>query len=57
MAAQSVIWDANELREEFKGWRGHGAIHLTVRTMTAGHTSLSEHLGALEEARKALPGS
>jgi probable F420-dependent oxidoreductase len=48
---------ANELREEFEGWRGHGATHVTVRTMTAGYTSVSEHLKALEEARKALPES
>jgi len=48
---------ANELREEYEGWREHGATHVTVRTMTAGYTSVSEHLRALEEARKALPGS
>lgn len=47
----------HELREEFEGWRGHGATHVTVRTMTAGYTSVSEHLKALEEARNALPGS
>ena len=46
---------ANELREEFEGWRSHGATHITVRTMTAGYTSVKQHLKALEEARKALP--
>lgn len=48
---------ANELREEFEAWREHDATHLTVRTMTAGYTSVSQHLKALEEARKALPES
>jgi hypothetical protein len=46
----------NELREEFEGWREHGATHVTVRTMTAGYTSVGEHLKALEQAREALPG-
>jgi probable F420-dependent oxidoreductase len=46
---------ANELREEFEGWREHGATHLTVRTMTAGYATVSEHLKALQDARQALP--
>jgi len=48
---------ANELREEFEAWRGHGATHVTVRTMTSGYTSISQHLNALEDARKVLPHS
>jgi probable F420-dependent oxidoreductase len=48
---------ANELREEFEAWRAHDATHITVRTMTAGYTSVSQHLNALEQARKALPES
>ena len=45
---------ANALREDAEAWREHGASHLTVRTMTSGLTSVTEHLGALEQARKAL---
>ena len=44
----------NALREEFEAWREHDATHLTVRTMTAGYTSVAEHLRALEGARKAI---
>lgn len=44
----------NAIREEYEAWVEHGASHVTVRTMTAGHEGVAEHLKALEQARKAL---
>lgn len=46
---------ANELHEEFEAWRELGATHVTVRTMASGYTTVSEHLKAFEEAKRALP--
>lgn len=45
---------ANAIREEIEAWRERGASHLTVRTMTAGLGSVTDHLKALEDARRAL---
>ncbi|MCP5150570.1 MAG: LLM class F420-dependent oxidoreductase [Ectothiorhodospiraceae bacterium] len=46
---------ADALREEYEGWRALGPTHLTVRTMSAGYTSVGAHLEALARARDALP--
>ena len=45
---------AGAIREECHAWRELGAIHVTVRTITAGHRDVGEHLAVLEAARTAL---
>ena len=42
------------IRDEYEAWAEYRPSHLTVRTMTAGYTTVGEHLDALEQARKAL---
>jgi probable F420-dependent oxidoreductase len=46
--------DASSLRAEYQAWCAHQPTHVTVRTMSAGYTRVSEHLRALEDARRAI---
>lgn len=44
----------NAIREELEQWRDLGATHVTIRTMTAGHSDANAHLATLDEARRAI---
>lgn len=44
----------NAIRDDYEAWRGLGATHVTVRTMTAGYATVKQHLNALEDARAAI---
>ncbi|WP_062428843.1 LLM class F420-dependent oxidoreductase [Herbidospora daliensis] len=46
--------DQDVLAEKARGWREHGATHVSVNTMNAGLRTVDEHLAALETAAATL---
>ncbi|MDQ1395260.1 MAG: hypothetical protein QOG64_519 [Acidimicrobiaceae bacterium] len=44
----------DELHAEIDAWRSRGATHLSIDTMTAGWSSVDEHVGSLERTAKVL---
>jgi probable F420-dependent oxidoreductase len=44
----------DELQAAIEAWRASGATHLGIDTMTAGRTTVDEHIGALERTAKVL---
>lgn len=44
-----------QVAAEVEAWRGHGATHVTLRTMYSGLRSPAEHIATIRKLRAALP--
>jgi hypothetical protein len=50
------VHGASEVAEQIAQWRELGATHVSVNTMSAGFTSVGQHLDALERVAHLVTG-